>query len=57
MGEKDNLEEISKQIIGKHQIRRKEHFQKKLWDHRFHPSQFAQEKLDKYLGLEEKEHM
>ena len=37
MEEKDIPDEISKQIIEKHQIRRKEQIQKKLWDHRFHP--------------------
>ena len=31
--------------------------QKKLWEDRFHPNQFVQEKLDKYLGREEKEYM
>ena len=57
MEEKDILDEISKETIRKHETRRKAQVQKILWDKRFHPNQIAQEKLDKYLGREEKEHM
>ena len=57
MEEKDILDEISKETIRRHQLRRKEQIQKILWDSSFHPNQVAQEKLDKYLGREEKEHI
>ena len=45
------------QKIRKHQLRRKKQIQKILWDNRFRPNQFAQEKLDNYFGREEKEHI
>ena len=51
------MDEYSKETIRRLQLIRKEQIQKKLWDNRFHSNQFDQEKLIKYFGRKEKEHI